>query len=106
MIAHDKSLIAGALQSDYVSSEDRGVYSVPDIKGGESSKLMLIMAGNQLLVIIDSGTTWTNAHKGQSYLMVDRHSKVRLRAMSSLDNLAGADWKSINPLKELNNSEF
>lgn len=38
MTAHDNSLIAGALQSDYISSKDRSVYSVPDIKGGESSK--------------------------------------------------------------------
>lgn len=36
MTAFDDSLIAGALQSDYVTPEDRGVYSVPDIKGGES----------------------------------------------------------------------
>lgn len=38
MTAFDDTLIAGALQSDYVSSKDRGVYSVPDIKGGESTK--------------------------------------------------------------------
>lgn len=38
MTAYDDTLIAGALQSDYVNSDDRGVYSVPDIKGGESNK--------------------------------------------------------------------
>lgn len=38
MTAYDNTLIAGALQSDYVDSKDRGVYSVPDIVGGESSK--------------------------------------------------------------------
>lgn len=38
MTAFDDSLIAGALQSDYVSSNDRGVYSVPNAKGGESTK--------------------------------------------------------------------
>ncbi|CAK9179221.1 unnamed protein product [Ilex paraguariensis] len=38
MTAHDDSLIAAALKSDYVNSKDRGVYSVPDIKGGTSSK--------------------------------------------------------------------
>lgn len=36
MTAFDNRLIAGALQSDYVDSDDRRVYSVPDIKGGES----------------------------------------------------------------------
>ncbi|KAK9289230.1 hypothetical protein L1049_017704 [Liquidambar formosana] len=38
MTAFDNSLIASALQSDFVDTNDRGVYSVPDIKGGESSK--------------------------------------------------------------------
>lgn len=38
MTAYDDSLIAGALQSDYVDLNDRGVYSVPNIKGGESAK--------------------------------------------------------------------
>jgi hypothetical protein len=38
MTAFDDTLIAGALQSDYVDANDRGVYSVPDIKGGTSSK--------------------------------------------------------------------
>ncbi|KAL0359303.1 UNVERIFIED_CONTAM: hypothetical protein Sangu_0779700 [Sesamum angustifolium] len=32
MTAFDDTLIAGALQSDYVSSNDRGVYSVPNTK--------------------------------------------------------------------------
>ena len=36
MTAYDDSLFAGALQSDYVSSKDTGVYSVPNIKGGTS----------------------------------------------------------------------
>ncbi|KAK1293849.1 hypothetical protein QJS10_CPA16g00038 [Acorus calamus] len=36
MTAWDNSLIAGALQSDYVPAYNRGVYSVPDIKGGTS----------------------------------------------------------------------
>ena len=38
MTAWDDSLIAGALQSDYVKAHYRGVYSVPDIKGGQSEK--------------------------------------------------------------------
>ncbi|KAL5849216.1 hypothetical protein ACOSQ4_007229 [Xanthoceras sorbifolium] len=38
MTAFDDRLIAGAFQSDYVSPCDRGVYSVPDVKGGESKQ--------------------------------------------------------------------
>lgn len=38
MTAWDDTLIAGALQSDYVAADDRGVYSVPNVKGGESAK--------------------------------------------------------------------
>lgn len=38
MTAWDNSLIAGALQSDFVPVNDRGVYAVPNIKGGESDK--------------------------------------------------------------------
>lgn len=37
MTAFDDSLIAGALQSDYVKYEDRGVYSVPNVVGGVST---------------------------------------------------------------------
>lgn len=38
MTAWDDSLIAGALQSDFVPIHDRGVYAVPDVKGGSSDK--------------------------------------------------------------------
>lgn len=38
MTGFDDSLIVGALQSDYVEANDRGVYSVPDVKGGESEE--------------------------------------------------------------------
>lgn len=38
MTAFDDSLIAGALQSDYVKYEDKGVYSVPNVEGGVSTK--------------------------------------------------------------------
>lgn len=38
MTAFDDTLIAAALQSDYVESRDRGVYSVPNIKGGQSTE--------------------------------------------------------------------
>lgn len=37
MTAFDDTLIAGALQSDFVGFNDRGVYSVPNIKGGDST---------------------------------------------------------------------
>lgn len=50
MTAFDDTLIAGALQSDYVDANDRGVYSVPDINGGTSSKYNAYLAGNLLLV--------------------------------------------------------
>ena len=43
---------------------------------------------------------------GQSYLTVDKLGKVSLRSLSSLESLAEADWKSINPPKELNHREF
>lgn len=43
MTAFDDTLIAGALQSDYVGLNDRGAYSVPNIKGTD-------MVGNLLLV--------------------------------------------------------
>lgn len=36
LTAYDDSLIAGSLQSDFVSFKDRRVYAVSDIKGGES----------------------------------------------------------------------
>ena len=38
MTAFDDSLIAAALQSDYVASNDTAIYSVPNIKGGESTE--------------------------------------------------------------------
>lgn len=38
MTAFDDSLIAAALLSDYVPLHDKGIYSVPDIKGGQSTK--------------------------------------------------------------------
>jgi hypothetical protein len=39
MTAFDDTLIAGALQSDFVDLNDRAVYSVPNVKGGESTSL-------------------------------------------------------------------
>ncbi|CAA2957800.1 Hypothetical predicted protein [Olea europaea subsp. europaea] len=42
----------------------------------------------------------------KSYLTVDNHGTVNLRALESLESLAEADWKSINPPKKLNHREF
>lgn len=44
--------------------------------------------------------------RAESYLSVDKHGKVSLRSLSSLESLAEADWKSINPPKKLNHREF
>ncbi|KAK2653864.1 hypothetical protein Ddye_013720 [Dipteronia dyeriana] len=38
IIAFDGRLVAGALQSDYVNSNDRGLYLVHDVKGGQSKQ--------------------------------------------------------------------
>ncbi|KAL3516645.1 hypothetical protein ACH5RR_023547 [Cinchona calisaya] len=88
MIAHDNSLIACVLQSDYVSSEDRGVCSVPVITGDEYSNY-----GWESTSGSASGyhrNYMDKRSKGKNYLTVDMHGKVRLYAVSSLDNLAGA----------------
>ncbi|KAJ6917651.1 hypothetical protein NC652_019863 [Populus alba x Populus x berolinensis] len=100
MTAFDDTLIAGALQSDYVDANDRGVYSVPDINGGTSSKYNAYLAGNLLLVQVLAFIG------GQSYLTVDKKGKVSLRSLKALQSLGEADWKSINPPKRLNQREF
>lgn len=38
MTTYDDTLIAGALQSDFVDFNDKGVYSVPNILGGQSKE--------------------------------------------------------------------
>lgn len=43
---------------------------------------------------------------GQNYLTVDKHGKVRLRSLESLESLAEADWKSYNPPPHLNHREY
>lgn len=43
---------------------------------------------------------------GQSYLTVDKHGKVSLRSLSSLESSSEADWKSFNPPKKYNHREF
>nr|KAJ0198667.1 hypothetical protein LSAT_V11C600322250 [Lactuca sativa] len=43
---------------------------------------------------------------GQNFLTVDKHGEVKLRSLTSLESLAFADWKSINPPKHLNHRQF
>ncbi|CBI24760.3 hypothetical protein VitviT2T_007653 [Vitis vinifera] len=110
MTAYDDTLIAGALQSDYVDSDDRGVYSVPDIKGGESNKYNSYFGWKSTSGSASGHHRFSNymdkCSGGQSYLTADKHGKVSLRSLSSLKSLAEADWKSINPPKELNHREL
>ncbi|KAL2529920.1 uncharacterized protein Fot_22521 [Forsythia ovata] len=47
-----------------------------------------------------------NKCSNASYLTVDKHGTVSLRALESLNSLAEADWKSIAPPKKLNHREF
>ncbi|CAK9178658.1 unnamed protein product, partial [Ilex paraguariensis] len=42
---------------------------------------------------------------GQNYLTVDKHGESLL-SLKSLESLAEADWKSINPPKKLNHRGF
>ncbi|OUZ99301.1 hypothetical protein BVC80_717g20 [Macleaya cordata] len=110
MTAWDDSLIAGALQSDYVDIGDRGVYSVPNVKGGESENYNAYY-GWKATAGSSSGYHWFSNYMdkcsgGQSYLSVDQHGKVALRSLSSLTSLAQADWKSIVPPPNLSHSEF
>nr|CAN75811.1 hypothetical protein VITISV_004632 [Vitis vinifera] len=124
MTAYDDTLIAGALQSDYVDSDDRGVYSVPDIKGGESNKYNSYFGWKSTsgsasghhrqdlthrdypIMVHRFSNYMDKCSGGQSYLTADKHGKVSLRSLSSLKSLAEADWKSINPPKELNHREL
>ncbi|KAL5998425.1 hypothetical protein ACLOJK_009365 [Asimina triloba] len=108
MTAWDDTLIAGALQSDYVKADDRGIYSVPNIKGGTSKDYNAYFGWEST-----SGSAsgyhrnyMDKCSKGQSYVTVDSHGKVALRALSSLTSLAQADWKSYNPPKNLNHRGF
>ncbi|KAL3752857.1 hypothetical protein ACJRO7_000285 [Eucalyptus globulus] len=110
MTAWDNTLIAGALQSDYVATNDRGVYSVPNVLGGESANYNAYY-GWQSTSGSASGYHRFNNYMdkcsgGQSYLTVDKHGKVSLRSLNSLESIADADWKSINPPKKFNHREF
>ncbi|XP_047312379.1 uncharacterized protein LOC124915663 [Impatiens glandulifera] len=110
MTAFDDSLIAGALQSDYVSSNDRGVYSVPNVKGGDSSKFNAYYGWQSTSGSASGYHRFSNymdkCSGGESYLTVNKHGKVSLSSLKKLDSLADADWKSINPPKNMNHREF
>ncbi|KAJ7949869.1 50S ribosomal protein like [Quillaja saponaria] len=108
--AFDNTLIAGALQSDFVDLHDRGVYSVPNIKGGQSSQFNAYFGWNSTSGSASGYHRFSNymdkCSRGQSYLTVDKNGKVKLSSLSSLQSLSAADWKSINPPKKLNHREF
>ncbi|XP_057781240.1 uncharacterized protein LOC130999659 isoform X2 [Salvia miltiorrhiza] len=109
MTAFDDSLIAGALQSDYIKYGDRGVYSVPNVIGGVSAK------NNSYFGWESTSGSASGFHRfrnymdkcsDESYLSADKHGRVKLRALKKLSNLSQADWKSVNPPKNLNHREF
>ncbi|KAG9445799.1 hypothetical protein H6P81_011927 [Aristolochia fimbriata] len=110
MTAWDDSLIAGALQSDYVKVGDRGVYSVPDIKGGESSKYNAYYGWQSTSGSASGYHRFSNymdkCSDGQNYLTVGKKGKVELGSLRSLATLGQADWKSINPPPEFNHRSF
>ncbi|KAK6930409.1 hypothetical protein RJ641_004503 [Dillenia turbinata] len=110
MTAWDDTLIAGALQSDYVDKNDRGVYSVPNIKGGESATFNAYYGWESTSGSASGYHRFSNhmdkCSGGQSYLTVDKNGRVSLRSLKSLRSLAEADWKSINPPKKLNHRGF
>uniref|UniRef100_A0A7N2RCP1 Uncharacterized protein n=1 Tax=Quercus lobata TaxID=97700 RepID=A0A7N2RCP1_QUELO len=110
MTAFDDTLIAGALQSDYVDLNDRGVYSVPNIKGGESTTYNAYYGWQSTSGSASGyhrfGNYMDKCSGGQSYLTVDRQGKVSLRSLNSLESLAEADWKSINPPTKFNHREL
>ncbi|KAK9288250.1 hypothetical protein L1049_016700 [Liquidambar formosana] len=51
-------------------------------------------------------TTWTNVQVDKTTSLWTEHGKVSLRSLNSLKSLAEADWKSINPPKNLNHREL
>ncbi|KAL1806256.1 hypothetical protein ACET3Z_029324 [Daucus carota] len=110
MTAFDNTLIAGALQSDYVDAKDRGVYSVPNIVGGESKEFNAYFGWQSTSGAASGYHRFSNymdkCSGGQNYLTVDKHGKVRLQSLESLESLAEADWKSYNPPPHLNHREY
>ncbi|KAL8244566.1 hypothetical protein R6Q59_010824 [Mikania micrantha] len=110
MTAFDNTLIAGALQSDYVNASDRGVYSVPNVVGGESAEYNAYFGWKSTSGSASGYHRFSNymdkCSGGKNYLTVNKNGKVSLQSLTSLENLAFADWKSINPPKHLNHREF
>ncbi|KAK3035397.1 hypothetical protein RJ639_032925 [Escallonia herrerae] len=110
MTAFDNTLIAGALQSDFVDAKDRGVYSVPNIVGGQSSEYNAYFGWESASGSASGYHRFSNymdkCSGGQNYLTVDKYGRVSLRGLRSLESLAEADWKSINPPSNLNHREF
>ncbi|KAK6138623.1 hypothetical protein DH2020_027648 [Rehmannia glutinosa] len=94
MTAFDDSLVAGALQSDYVSSKDRGVYSVPDIKGGASTE------NNSYFGWESTSGSASGYHRNymdkcsdESYLTVDKHDSGFLIVQESVLQFLGKTEK-------------
>ncbi|CAH1453011.1 unnamed protein product [Lactuca virosa] len=110
MTAFDDTLIAGALQSDYVNASDRGVYSVPSVVGGQSLEYNAYFGWESTSGSASGFHRFSNymdkCSGGQNFLTVDKHGEVKLRSLTSLESLAFADWKSINPPKHLNHRQF
>ncbi|KAK9051532.1 hypothetical protein SSX86_028159 [Deinandra increscens subsp. villosa] len=110
MTAFDDTLIAGALQSDFVNASDRGVYSVPNVVGGESAEYNAYFGWKSTSGSASGYHRFSNymdkCSGGENYLTVNKHGKVSLQSLTSLESLAFADWKSINPPKHLNHREF
>nr|GEX23796.1 50S ribosomal protein like [Tanacetum cinerariifolium] len=95
--------------SDFVNASDRGVYSVPNVVGGESAQYNAYFGWESTSGSVSGYHRFSNymdkCSGGNNYLTVN-HGKVNLRSLTSLESLAFADWKSINPPKHLNHREF
>ncbi|KAK2980968.1 hypothetical protein RJ640_018052 [Escallonia rubra] len=102
MTAFDNTLIAGALQSDFVDAKDRGTLAQHrlDQKIDTDANINSSLTEHRFSNYMDK------CSGGQNYLTVDKYGRVSLRGLSSLESLAEADWKSINPPSNLNHHEF
>ncbi|KAM3749984.1 hypothetical protein ACB098_04G002600 [Castanea mollissima] len=107
--AFDDTLIAGALQSDYVGLNDRKLHNIID---WQMLKLSILLQISYKQTCHDNecdiwfGNYMDKCSGGQSYLTVDMQGKVSLRLLNSLESLAEADWKSINPPTKFNHHAF
>ncbi|CAL1379774.1 unnamed protein product [Linum trigynum] len=108
--AFDNRLIAGALQSDLVDVNDRGIYSVPNVEGGKSRQYNAYFGWQSTSGSASGYHRFSNymdkCSGGKSYLTVDKVGKVALRSLKSLETLAEADWKSINPPAKVNHRGY